>query len=81
MPAARGGGGSGGGGGCGLWWLRLDVDGLVVGCWRTVVDDGGEGGSGCGLLRGLCLVCPWRWNGPHHIIEQGGVGGDGGSGG
>lgn len=73
MRAARGGGGSSGG--CGLWWL--DGDGLVVVC--SVVGDSGKGGCGWGLLGGLCLGCPWRWDGPHPIRVQGGGGGDGGS--
>lgn len=71
--AARGGGGGGSGGGL---RLRLGVDGVAVVCSRTVVGEGGKGGGGRGRLMVVCR--PRRRDGPHHVWEERGWGGDGG---
>lgn len=78
LAAPRGGGGGGGGGGSGLR-LRLDVDGVAVVC--LLLGGGGIEGGGRRPLIGLYLGRPWRREGLHPVMVEGGGGGDGGGGG
>lgn len=67
-----------GGGGTGSSGLQLSVDDVVR--LNAVSDEGEKGGGGHGPFSGLCLCCPWRRDGPHHVrVECGGGGEDGGS--